>query len=142
MLTVLSVRDVVLIESLDLAFGRIDTAAAEAAYLAWGEAEAALAAARDQIEGAARDREWLDHAVAELTRLAPEPGEEEALAGLRANMQKGARLAEDIGAVGQLLEGSEGGFSLLRQAARRLERIAPEHEKLEEALAALDRALV
>ena len=123
-------------------FGRIDTAAGEAAYLAWGEAEAALAAARDQIEGAARDREWLDHAVAELTRLAPEPGEEEALAGLRANMQKGARLAEDIGAVGQLLEGSEGGFSLLRQAARRLERIAPEHEKLEEALAALDRALV
>jgi DNA repair protein RecN (Recombination protein N) len=124
------------------AFGRIDTAAAEAAYLGWGEAEAALAAARDQIEGAARDREWLDHAVAELTSLAPEPGEEEALAALRANMQKGARLAEDIGAVGQLLEGSEGGFSLLRQAARRLERIAPEHEKLEEALAALDRALV
>src|SRR4051794_10237806 len=58
------------------AFGKIDTAAAEAAYLAWGEAEAALAAARDQIEGAARDREWLDHAVAELTGLAPEPGEE------------------------------------------------------------------
>jgi DNA repair protein RecN (Recombination protein N) len=122
-------------------FGRIDTAAAEAAYRAWGEAEAALAAARDELESAARDREWLGHAVAELTRLAPEPGEEAALAELRANMQKGARLAEDIGAAGQLLEGSEGGLALLRQAARRLERIASEHDMLEQALAALDRAL-
>jgi DNA repair protein RecN (Recombination protein N) len=123
-------------------FGRVDTADAEAAYRAWGEAEAALAAARDQLDEAARDREWLEHAVAELTRAAPEAGEEEALAGLRATMQKGARLAEDIGAVGQLLDGSEGGVSLLRQAARRLERIAGEHERLDEALEALDRALV
>jgi DNA repair protein RecN (Recombination protein N) len=123
-------------------FGGIDTSAAEAAYRAWGEAEAALAVARDALETAARDREWLEHAVGELTRLAPEPGEEAALAELRADMQKGARLAEDIGAAGQLLDGSEGGVSLLRQAARRLERIAHEHERLEEALAALDRALV
>jgi len=122
-------------------FGGIDTAAAERAYRAWGEAEAALAAARDQLEGAARDREWLAHAVDELAKLAPEPGEEAALAELRATMQKGARLAEDLGVVGQLLDGSEGGVSLLRQAARRLERIAGEHDKLDDALAALDRAL-
>jgi DNA repair protein RecN (Recombination protein N) len=57
-------------------------------------------------------------------------------------MQKGARLAEDIGAVSELLDGSEGGLSLLRQAARRLERVGAEHEKLSEALAALDRALI
>ncbi|HMC92040.1 MAG TPA: AAA family ATPase, partial [Allosphingosinicella sp.] len=124
------------------AFAGVSTAGCEAAFRAWGEAEAALAAARDQLDAAARDREWLEHSVAELTKLAPEAGEEEALAGLRATMQKGARLAEDIGAVGQLLDGSEGGLSLLRQAARRLERIAGEHERLEEALAALDRALV
>src|SRR3546814_16464991 len=55
---------------------------------------------------------------------------------------KGARLADDIAAAGQLLEGSEGGLSLLRQAARRLERIADEHEKLGEALAAIDRAVI
>ena len=123
------------------AFGRIDTAAAESRYLAWGEAEAALAKAREDLEAAARDREWLEHAVAELARLAPEPGEEKTLAELRSNMQKGARLAEDIAAVGQLLDGSEGGLSLLRQAARRLERIGGEHERLGEALEALDRAL-
>jgi DNA repair protein RecN (Recombination protein N) len=123
-------------------FGRIDSASAERAYRAWGEAEAALARARDDLETAARDREWLDHNVAELTRLAAEPGEEAELTGLRSDMQKGARLAEDIAAIGQLLDGSEGGLSLCRQAARRLERIAGEHDRLGEALEALDRALV
>ncbi|HEX8225208.1 MAG TPA: DNA repair protein RecN [Allosphingosinicella sp.] len=123
-------------------FGRIDTSAAERCYLAWGEAEAALAGARQDLEAAARDREWLEHAVAELGALAPEPGEEAALAALRSDMQKGARLAEDIAAIGQLLDGSEGGLSLLRQAARRLERIGAEHERLAEALEALDRSLV
>ncbi|HEY0084805.1 MAG TPA: DNA repair protein RecN [Allosphingosinicella sp.] len=123
-------------------FGRIGTSDAEAAYRAWGEAEASLARTREDMDVAARDREWLEHSVAELAKLAPEPGEEEALASLRANMQKGARLAEDIGTVTQLLDGSEGGLSLLRQAARRLERVGGEHEKLGQALEALDRALI
>ncbi|HEY5723719.1 MAG TPA: DNA repair protein RecN [Allosphingosinicella sp.] len=122
-------------------FGAIDTSGTDTAFSAWGEAGAALAEAREAIENAARDRDWLEHAVAELRGLAPRPGEEEELAALRSNMQKGARLADDIAAAGQLLEGSEGGLSLLRQAARRLERIAAEDERLGEALAALDRAL-
>jgi DNA repair protein RecN (Recombination protein N) len=124
------------------AFAGIDDREAERLFRIWGEAEAALALARDELDAAARDREYLEHAAAELGRLAPQPGEEEELAGLRANMQKGARLAEDIAAVGQLLDGSEGGLSLLRQAARRLERIGDEHDKLGDALAALDRALI
>jgi DNA repair protein RecN (Recombination protein N) len=124
------------------AFGRIDSGSAERAFRSWGEAEAALAKAREDLEAAARDREWLDFAVAELNGLAAEPGEEAALAGLRSDMQKGARLAEDIAAIGQLLDGSDGGLSLCRQAARRLERIAGEHDRLAEALEALDRALV
>jgi DNA repair protein RecN (Recombination protein N) len=123
-------------------FAGLDTAAAESAFRAWGEAEAALARAREDIDAAARDREWLEHSVAELGKLAAEPGEEQALADLRANMQKGARLAEDVGAVDQLLDGSDGGLALLRQAARRLERIAGEDERLAAALEALDRALI
>jgi DNA repair protein RecN (Recombination protein N) len=124
------------------AFGRIDASGAEQAWRGWRQAEADLEAAREKLEAALRDREWLQHAAAELAKLAPEAGEEEALALLRANMQKGARLAEDIDAVGQLLDGSEGGLALLRQAVRRMERIGGEHEKLAEALAALDRALI
>src|SRR5687767_3707268 len=124
------------------AFGAIDTSEAEGAFRAWGEAAAALAAARETLEREARDRDWLGHSVVELERLAPRAGEEEELAALRSDMQKGARLADDIAAAGQLLEGSEGGLSLLRQAARRLERIAGEDDRLADALAALDRALI
>ena len=75
-------------------------------------------------------------------RSAPQPGEEEELAALRANMQKGARLAEDIAAARSCSTGSEGGLSQLRQSARRLDRIAGEHDKLAEALAAIDRAVI
>ena len=124
------------------AYGNIDTRAAEGAWRELREAEDKLARTREELELAARDREYLEHSVAELTKLAPGLGEEEELAGLRANMQKGARLTEDIAAAGELLQGSEGGLSLLRQAARRLDRIAGEHEKLGDALAAIDRAVI
>lgn len=123
-------------------YGRIDPGACDAAFRAWRAAEAKLAGTRDDIEIAARDRDYLDHAVSELIELAPLPGEDEHLAELRANMQKGARLAEDIAAAGELLQGSEGGLALLRQAARRLDRVAAEHDKLGEALAAIDRAVI
>ena len=122
------------------AFGRIGDAAAS--WRAWRMAEEALAAAQAELETAARDREWLEHAVAELARLAPEPGEEASLAAERAGMQKGARLADDLSAVGAHLDGSDGGLAQLRQAARRLDRIAAEHPSLAEALAALDRAVI
>ncbi|MBA3676754.1 MAG: DNA repair protein RecN [Sphingosinicella sp.] len=123
-------------------YGMIDTRDADRAWTCWREAEAALATAREDLENAARDRDYLEHSVAELTSLAPQPGEEEQLAGLRANMQKGARLTEDISGAAQLLGGSDGGLSLLRQSARRLDRIAEEHPKLGDALAAIDRAVV
>lgn len=123
-------------------FGRIDTAAVAAAHMRWRAAEDALASASADLETAARDREWLEHAVAELTAAAPEPGEEALLAGERATMQKGARLAEELETAGALLEGSQGGLAQLRQAARRLDRLASEHDTLAQALAAIDRAVI
>jgi DNA repair protein RecN (Recombination protein N) len=123
-------------------YGSIDTGAAERAWQALGEARDALVAAREQLDHAERDREWLEHAVAELRDLAPEPGEEAELALARADMQKGARLGEDLAAVTELMSGSDGGLAQLRQAARRLERIAAEDDRLAEALAAIDRALI
>jgi len=47
-----------------------------------------------------------------------------------------------LGAVEALLQGSEGGLAQLRQAARRLDRIAGEHDLLAQTLAALDRAVI
>ncbi|MFD1613129.1 DNA repair protein RecN [Sphingomonas tabacisoli] len=124
------------------AFGKLDTAAVSRAHQAWSEAEAALAKAEEELETAARDREWLEHAVAELTAAAPEPGEEDALAEARANMQRGARLSDDLAALDQHLQGSGGALTNLRQAARRLDRLGPEHPLLAEALSALDRAVI
>ena len=123
-------------------FGRIDTRPAAAAHRDWRAAEERLETARTDLENAARDREWLEHAVAELSAFAAEPGEEAELAEERAAMQKGARLGEDLATVAAHLEGSEGGLAQLRQAARRLDRIAGEHELLAEALGALDRAVI
>ena len=112
-----------------------------AAHTTWRDAVAAHDALVAQVEADARDRDWLDHAVAELTALAPEAGEEEALATERTAMQQGARLADDLNTINDLLNGSDGGLAKLRQVARRLERLAPERSELADALAAIDRAL-
>jgi DNA repair protein RecN (Recombination protein N) len=101
-----------------------------------------LATAREEQEDAARDREWLEHSVAELTALAPEPGEEAMLAERRAGMQRGEKIAGELQAIADLLEGSEGGLARLRQAARVLERVSDDHSALAEALAAVDRAII
>jgi len=123
------------------AFGRIDSQPTATAWSALRTAEAALAAARAEIDTAARDRDWLDHAVTELTALAAEPGEEERLADQRRTMQRAEKIADDLAQVDDFLDGSDGGLAKLRQAARVLERIAPDHDALAEALAAVDRAV-
>jgi DNA repair protein RecN (Recombination protein N) len=123
-------------------FGRIDAGEVEAA---WGEVdrlERELAEAREAAAATERDREWLEHAAKEISALAPEPGEETSLADQRAAMQAGARAGETLTGLDELLGGSEGALALLRNAARRIERGAAEHELLAEALASLDRALI
>ena len=123
------------------AFGRCHAGVVAQAYRAWRDAEDALAVARAEIDAAARDRDYLAHAVAELRQLAPEPGEEETLAERRRSMQRAEKVAEDMVALDDYLAGSDGGLARLRQAARVLERVADAHPALGEALAALDRAI-
>jgi len=124
------------------AFGGLGGGAVRTAFGAWQEAQDRLTDARTTLESAARERDYLAHAVAELNRFVPEPGEEEALAAERADMQKGARLTEDMAALDDLLGGSDGALAKLRQAARRLDRIGEEHELLAGALSAFDRAVI
>lgn len=123
-------------------FAQLDVGVVTRHWNAWRETEMALQAARDVLDTALRDREWLEHAVAELRKFAPEAGEEETLAERRALMMKSARLAEDLQKIRDLVEPGDAGLSKLRQAARLLERIAPEHAVLADALAALDRAII
>ncbi|MEZ0495288.1 DNA repair protein RecN [Sphingomonas sp. IW22] len=124
------------------AFARADAGAVSAAWREWRAAVARLEEARAAQAVAERDREWLAHAVAELTTLAPEAGEEERLAERRATMQRGERVAGELTAVADLLDGSDGALSRLRQAARILERAGEAHPALVDALAAIDRAIV
>jgi DNA repair protein RecN (Recombination protein N) len=124
------------------AFARADTGAVAAAHAAWRAAEAKLAAAQSALDDAARDREWLEHCVAELQALGPQPGEDAELSEARAAMQKGEKIAGDLGAILEAFEGSDCGPALLRGAARRLDRLAGDHPLLAEALAGLDRAII
>lgn len=124
------------------AYARGGTREVAAAHAAWRAAEEALATTRDGIAAAQRDRDWLEHAVAELSALAPEAGEEETLAERRRTMQRAEKIASDLDAVTEHLEGGAGAMTHLRQAARVLERIAVDHPALAEALAAVDRAVI
>ncbi|MGB7406378.1 MAG: DNA repair protein RecN [Pacificimonas sp.] len=112
------------------------------AHVAWREAVVALNSQREEIEAAARDREYLEHSVEEIAAFAPQPGEDAELAGERTKMLAGQKAAEDMSLVSGDLQGSKGGLAKLRSAARRLERVAELHSSLSEALGALDRALV
>ena len=123
-------------------FGKIDTARVEQA---WGEVtriEADLLDAQSAAAAAERDREWLEHASAEIEALSPEEGEETKLAEERAAMQAGLKAGESLTGLDELLGGPEGALAQLRQAARRIERGAADHPLLADALAALDRALI
>src|SRR5580658_8055677 len=80
------------------AYGGIEDKAAEVAAL-WNERrarEAAVADHRSAIERAAREAEWLRHAVDELGQLSPQTGEETALAERRTTMMQAEKVAEDL----------------------------------------------
>jgi DNA repair protein RecN (Recombination protein N) len=120
--------------------------AVTAAFKAWKDSAARLQGAEQKISEAARDEELLRHAVAELSALNPQPGEDEQLATERLRLQSGERRAEAIAvALAELTpkdRRSLGPATHLRAAARALARLASangEHPAAE-ALAAIERA--
>ena len=124
------------------AFGQLDPGEVEALWTKVLEIEAELLKAREELAAAERDREWLAHASSEIQALLPEEGEETRLTEERSAMQAGLRAGESLTGLDELLGGSEGALSLMRQAARRIERGGADHPLLAEALEALDRALI
>jgi DNA repair protein RecN (Recombination protein N) len=119
--------------------------AVAAAYKAWRDAAVRLAAAEQKIAEAARDEDFLRHAVDELTRLNPLEGEEEKLAEERLRLQSGERRAAAIAAALAELTPKDrralGPASHLRAAARALAKLAgPGAHPAAEALAAIERA--
>ena len=124
------------------AFAGVEGSAVRDAYDAWQSAKTALEQAKQDQDSAEQDREYLEHSVAELSKFAPQPGEEEELALDRATMMKGEKLTGDLEAIRSAFDGSNGGLASLRAAARRLDMISDDHPLLAEALEALDRSII
>ena len=124
------------------AFGGLGTSGVAGAWAEVTRIEGELARARAEAATAERDRDYLQHASDEIERLAPEAGEETRLAEERTAMQAGLKAGESLAELDELLGGSEGAIARLRQAARRIERGAADHQLLADALASLDRALI
>ena len=106
------------------AFGRLEPDAAEVAacWRTLRELEEETARLRADLAAAAREAEYLRAAVEELEALAPEPGEEAALAERRHFLMRAEKVAVDLGEGEELLGGSASPIPDLVGLARRLER--------------------
>lgn len=122
-------------------FAGLDAAPARAAWAAQRTARAALASAEAALTAARAEEDFLRHAVAELDKLNPEPGEEATLDVRRRAMQGAARIRTDVARAAQMI-GDNGAEAALRDATRWLEGASGQAEgRLEAPLAALGRAL-
>src|SRR5690606_18938583 len=92
------------------AFAGVDVAAVRAAWTALSAARRAKSRAETALEAARVEEEFLRHAVAELDKLNPEPGEEAALDARRRTMQGAERIRTDIARAHAALsdQGAEG----------------------------------
>jgi DNA repair protein RecN (Recombination protein N) len=126
------------------AFGGLERQVQAVATL-WEERRARaaeVATHRAAIERAQREAEWLRHAVEELTKLAPEPSEETALADRRAAMMQAEKVSGDLRDAHDAVAGAQSPVPALSAAVRRLERRATQAPSLiEPATKALDAAL-
>lgn len=124
------------------AFAGLDLTALRQAWAARREARTALEAAEAALAAARQEEDFLRHAVAELDKLAPQPGEEAALDSARRSMQAAERIRADVARAVQAL-GSDGAEGAMLDAVRWLEAAADRAEgRLEAPVAALQRALI
>jgi DNA repair protein RecN (Recombination protein N) len=124
------------------AFGVIDAKPVRQAWVKRREAAQALARAEAALEAARQEEEFLRHAVAEIEKLAPEPGEEQHLDVSRRQMQGAERIRDDVVRALQML-GGDGAEKAMVDAGRWLEGVSDHAEgRLDEPLAALSRALI
>lgn len=132
------------------AFGGLEENAADVETLweARRQAHASAQAHRLEVDRARREGDWLRHAVDELNKLAPQAGEETALAERRTSMMQAEKVAEDLREAHDVIAGAGSNVPALSGAIRRLERratqapglVEPAVKSLDAALTALDEA--
>lgn len=124
------------------AFAGLDLSALRSAWAAQRSARSALAEAEAVLARAAAEEDFLRHAVAELDKLNPEPGEEATLDARRRLMQGAGRIREDVAKALMALS-EDGAEGRMRDALRWLEGAADKAEgRLDAPLEALARALI
>ena len=126
------------------AFGGLEDEAAkiESLWDAQRRAQSAADGHRAEVERAKREGDWLRHAVAELNKLAPQAGEETALAERRTAMMQAEKVAEDLREAHDVIAGASSSVPALSGVIRRLERRAAQAPGLvEPTVKALDTAL-
>jgi DNA repair protein RecN (Recombination protein N) len=92
----------------------------------------AVAEERELLASARRDADYLRHAHDELSHLAPEAGEEEALSERRAAMQRAEKIAGDLSEAHEAVAGQASPSPALSALLRRLERRADQARELVE----------
>lgn len=94
-------------------------------YEAWQQAVVKLAALEESLKNAHGEEDYLSHAVAELRKLNPQPGEEAELAGKRQLLMQREKsinvLSDALGSI----TGSTDAAGSLYSASRNLQRAAP-----------------
>jgi DNA repair protein RecN (Recombination protein N) len=119
-----------------------DVAALEQLWEARRTANGALEEHRAGMERAAREADYLRHASEELKALAPQDGEETALASRRTVMMQGEKIAADLREAQEAVSGDHSPVAALSAAVRRLERRAANSPSLvEPAVRAIDTAI-
>jgi DNA repair protein RecN (Recombination protein N) len=119
-----------------------DAAKVEALWEARRAAREAADAHKAEVERAAREGDWLRHAVDELSKLNPQAGEETSLAERRTTMMQSEKVAEDLRDAHDVIAGSNSSVPALAAAIRRLERRTTQAPALvEPAVKAFDAAL-
>lgn len=120
-------------------FAGLDLGPLHAAWRARSAARTALAEAEALVATARAEEDFLRHAVTELSKLAPEAGEDAILDVKRRRMQGAARIGKDIARAHSAL--SETAEAAMVDAQRWLEGVASQAEGgLDAPLAALARA--
>ena len=109
------------------AFAAVDLAPVRATWTARAAAARALEEGREALAAAARDRDWLAHAAAELDAFDPRPDEEPALDLRRRQLRAAEQIREDVARAAEAL-GPEGAEGALLAAMRRLEAAAAKAE--------------
>ena len=88
-----------------------------------------LSLLRSAAEAAAADADYVHHAFKELTALAPVTGEEARLTAERALLMNASRIADDVSAAADLLNGDRGAGAQISAALKRLSRMSEEARK-------------